>query len=126
MSKWKFYNPNPSKNRVGDCTVRAISKAMGQDWEQTYAGLSAYGYMMRDMPSANNVWGKYLKRNGFCRYVVDDKDQECYTVQDFCADYPKGTYILAIDGHVVCVVDGYYYDSWDSGEEEPIYYWTKG
>ena len=22
--------------------------------------------------------------------------------------------------------DGYYYDTWDSGQEEPVYYWTKG
>lgn len=126
MSRWRMYNPNPSNNRVGDCTVRAISKAMGQSWEQTYAGLTAYGFMMRDMPSANNVWGKYLKKNGFCRYLVNDNGEDYYTVNDFCRDNPKGTYILAIDGHVVCVVDGYYYDSWDSGNEEPIYYWMKG
>lgn len=25
-----FYNPNPTGKRVGDCTVRAISKALGQ------------------------------------------------------------------------------------------------
>ena len=125
MSRWKMYNPNPARNRVGDCTVRAISKAMGQDWEQTYAGLSAYGYMIKDMPSANIVWGKYLKKNGFCRYLIDDKGQDYYTVRDFCEDHPEGTFILAIDGHVVCVSNGYYYDSWDSGNEEPIYYWVK-
>lgn len=125
MSRWKMYNPNPAKNLVGDCTVRAISKAMGQDWEQTYAGLTAYGYMLKDMPSANNVWGKYLKKNGFSRYIVNDNGQDYYTVHDFCEDNPKGTFILAIEGHVVCVVDGYYYDAWNSGNEEPIYYWVK-
>ena len=39
---WKQYNPNPKLNRVGDCTVRAICKATGQDWNQIYAALSAY------------------------------------------------------------------------------------
>lgn len=126
MSRWKQYNPNPRKNRVGDCTVRAISKATDQGWEQTFAALTAYGFMMCDMPSSNNVWGRYLKKCGFCRYLVDDHGKEFYTVEDFCNDNPAGTYILAIDGHVVCVQDGYYYDSWDSGQEEPIYYWTKG
>lgn len=57
--------------------------------------------------------------------MVDDKDMDLYTVNDFCIDHPNGTYILAIDGHVVCVTDGYYYDSWDSGDEIPIYYWIK-
>lgn len=125
MSRYIQYNPNPSRNRVGDCTVRAITKAMNSTWEQIYAGLTAYGFMYRDMPSANSVWGKYLRQNGFKRYLVDDMDKDLYTVEDFCIDHPDGTYILAIEGHVVCVQDGHYYDSWDSGEEIPIYYWTK-
>lgn len=77
------------------------------------------------MPSANAVWGKYLYAQGFRRHLIDD-DKFDYTVEDFCRDHPEGTYILAIDGHVVCAVDGFYYDSWDSGQEIPIYYWTRG
>lgn len=125
MSRYIPYNPNPAKNRVGDCTVRAISKALNQDWERTYAGLTAYGFMLCDMPSANHVWGAYLRRNGFKRYIVDDKGQDIYTVEDFCRDNPKGVFVLAITRHVVCVIDGMYYDTWDSGQEIPVYYWTK-
>lgn len=110
---------------MGDCTVRAISKALDQDWETTYTGLSIYGYMRCDMPTANHVWGAYLRSKGLKRYLVDDHNKSIYTVSDFCEDHPAGTYILAIDGHVVCVVDGDYYDTWDCGEEIPIYYWTK-
>ena len=126
MSNWQSYNPNPKSNRVGDCTVRAISKALEQDWETTYAGLSTYGFGLCDMPNANHVWGAYLKSKGFKRYVIPDDLPSNYTVEDFCRDNPQGTYILAIDGHVVCVVDGEYYDTWDSGGEMPVYYWTKG
>ena len=125
MKRWKVYNPNPIKNRVGDCTVRAISKALGQDWETTYAGLTAYGFIRGDMPNANHVWGAYLKSKGFKQYVIET-EKDIYTVEDFCNDYPYGIFILAIDGHVVCVEDGYYYDTWDSGAEIPIYYWRKG
>lgn len=126
MSKWETYNPNPSKNRVGDCVVRAISKALRQDWETTYAGLTVYGFMLHDMPNANWIWGAYLEDEGFKQRVIDKHGKRIYTVEDFCNDHPKGTFILAIDSHVVCVVDGKYYDSWDSGKEIPIYYWTKG
>lgn len=126
MDRFSYYNPNPKGSRVGDCTIRAISKATGKEWEAVYAGLSAYGYMLADMPSANHVWGAYLKREGFKRYFVDDHGRDIYTVEDFCKDHPTGSYILAIEGHVVCVVDGRYYDSWDSGNEIPIFYWTRG
>lgn len=125
MSNWIPYNPNPIRNRVGDCTVRAITKATGEDWDTIYTHLCFYGFICKDMSLANDVWGKYLRKQGFKRYLVDDKDQDYYTVNDFCQDNPTGTYILAIDGHVVCVVDGKYYDTWDSGGEIPIYYWTK-
>lgn len=126
MSNWISYNPNPIRNRVGDCTVRAITKATGEDWDTIYTHLCFYGFICKDMSFANDVWGKYLRKRGFKRYLVYDKDQDYYTVNDFCKDHPIGTYILAIDGHVVCVVDGKYYDTWDSGGEIPIYYWMKG
>lgn len=125
MSLHKFYNPNPSRNRVGDCAVRAICKATGKEWDSVYAALTAYGYISKDMPSANHVWGRYLRDIGFHRRLIDE-NLDNYTVEDFCRDYPEGTYILALDGHVVCAVDGFYYDSWDSGQEIPVFYWTRG
>lgn len=120
-SRYRHYNPNPSKSRVGDCTVRAICKATGKTWKQVYAALCAHGFMRCDMPSANHVWGAYLRSQGFHKHPIDD-----YTVEEFCAEHPTGTYILAIDGHVVCAVDGFYHDSWDSGQEIPMYYWARG
>lgn len=41
------------------------------------------------------------------------------------ASASAGTYILALSGHVVTVVDGDWYDTWDSGGEIPIYYWVR-
>lgn len=119
------YNANPQGKRVGDCTVRAISKALGQDWEQTYMEIAFKGFMLCDMPSANHVWGAYLKDKGFTRNVTPNECPDCYTVSDFCADHPRGTYILALTGHVVCVCNGCYYDTWDSGDETPLYYWER-
>ena len=53
------HNENPDGRNVGDCTIRAIAKALAQSWEETYVGVAIQGYMMRDMPSANHVWGAY-------------------------------------------------------------------
>ena len=123
--RYEFYNPNPSKKLVGDCTVRAISKVLDQTWEQTYNGLCLRGFEMKDMPSANAVWGSYLRSRGFQRYAIPGNCPDCYSIRDFCIEYPQGTYILATGTHVVAVQDGTYYDSWDSGNEVPIFYWRK-
>lgn len=88
--------------------------------------IALQGYMMKDMPSSNHVWGTYLREHGFVQRIIPDTCSECYTVRDFCSDYPTGTYMLAIGSHVVAVQDGNYFDTWDSGDELPIYYWQKG
>lgn len=116
-------NPNPNGSYVGDCVIRSISIATGQDWEHVYVGLAIQGFMLSDMPSSNHVWGSYLRNLGFKRYAIPNTCPDCYTVKDFCLDNPKGTFILATGSHVVAAIDGNYYDTWDSGEEVPIYFW---
>lgn len=119
------FNPNPRRNSVGDCVIRAISKVTNQDWDTTYLGVALQGYIVKDMPSSNNVWGGYLYSKGFNRYVTPNTCPDCYTIKDFCDDNPRGTFLLATGTHVVAVIDGNYYDTWDSGDEVPIYYWRK-
>ena len=118
---YEYFNPNPQGSTVGDCVVRALSKALGIDWDSCYCELVAYGYSVKDMPSANRVWGKMLSDKGFNRSICPF---DC-TVAEFAEYNQKGVYILAIQGHVVCVVDGIYYDSWNSGKEIPLYFWHK-
>lgn len=122
---YKFHNPNPQRKHVGDCTVRAVSKALEKSWEETFAALCLQGFLMCDMPSANHVWGAYLRGQGFRRHIMPDNCPDCYTLSDFAGEHPDGTYILALSGHVVCMKDGNWYDTWDSGMEVPLYYWSK-
>jgi hypothetical protein len=77
------------------------------------------------MPHANVVWGEYLYKQGFRKGAIPDTCPNCYTVRAFCADNPIGTFLLATGSHVIAVIDGNYYDTWDSGNEVPIYYWRK-
>lgn len=118
-------NPNPSENLTGDCVIRAISITTGKDWETVFLELMVQGFMMHDMPSSNEVWAEYLWENGFERRVIPNTCPKCYRVKDFVVDYPKGSYILATGTHVIAVKDGNYFDTWDSGNEIPIYYWKK-
>lgn len=122
---WIKFNPNPDASRVGDCSVRAVACALDQDWYKTYLDMAVYGIMKCDMPSANAVWGAYLKDKGFKRHIVPDQCPECYSVDEFAADHPQGVYVLGLNGHVVTVKDGNYFDTWDSGNEIPVYYWRR-
>ena len=125
MGNYIHVNLNPKHKRVGDCVVRAISEALGQSWHETYIGICVQGALDGDMPDGNKVWGHYLTRKGFIRKKIPDSYPPDYDVEDFAMDNPRGTYILAIDGHVVCIKDGKIYDSWYSGEEHPAYVWHK-
>lgn len=120
-----YYNPNPLGLSVGDCTIRAISCALTISWEQTYDLLAQLGFDMGDMPSSNRVWAELLKINGFKKYQLPDTCPACYTIKDFCYDHPVGIYVIGTGEHVVCIKNGNYFDSWDSGNEIPIYYFQR-
>ena len=123
--RYIYYNPNPRSAIVGDCAIRAVAKATGQTWDDAYIALMDYGFRMKNLPNADSVWGAYLKDSGFTRSVIPNTCPACYTVRDFCIDHPRGTYVLGTGSHVVTVIDGNYYDSWDSGDEIPIIYWRQ-
>ena len=69
MAEFVSYNANPDGNRVGDCTIRAISAFLGKSWEETYIGIALTGFIMRDMPSADSVWGSYLRQISLIRVL---------------------------------------------------------
>jgi hypothetical protein len=123
---FKYYNPHPSQRRIGDCVIRAISKVLDWEWNDTYTALCLQGYVMSDLPSSNQIWGAFLRKQGFIRQVIPNECPDCYTVEDFCKDHPTGIYVLGTGSHPVAVVDGFYYDAWESGREQPIYYYEKG
>ena len=120
-----YYNANPMEKSVGDCTVRAISTVLNKSWDEVFIGLAVFDYLNKDMPSGNKVWHEYLEANGYTKYSIPDDYPNCYTVLDFSKDYPVGSFILGTGEHVIAVIDGNYYDTWDSGDEIPAFYWKK-
>lgn len=122
---WIPYNPNPTGRFVGDCAVRAVSKALNTDWEEAYWMIVSNGYNMGDMPSSDSVWGAVLRQHGFYKTAIPNTCPNCYTVEDFCYDHPNGVYVLGFGGHVATVVNGDLYDSWNSSKEIPVYMWYR-
>lgn len=120
------YNPNPAEHDTGDCVIRAICKALGMEWENVYMALTLKGLQMSMWGDTNAVWEAYLREKGYLRKAIPNTCPDCYSIADFAADNPKGTFIVATGSHVVCVKDGDYHDSWDSGALVPSYFFYKG
>lgn len=121
-----YYNPNPTgRDSVGDCSVRAIAKALDISWEDAYAKLCVNAFRMGDMPSSNSVISSVLRMNGFYRENLPCFANDCYTVSDFAYHNPVGVYVVGTGNHVVCVESGNWFDSWNSKDETVQYFWTK-
>lgn len=131
MSVLRKINLNPLGKRTGDCVVRACALATGQSWDQTFTELCDTGFIRKEMPSWNPTWWAYLKRKGFRRRIIPDTCPDCYTVEDFAMDHPRGSYVLYIpessagSGHAVAVVNGRVCDTWDSTREIPLAYFER-
>ena len=120
-----YYNANPAGRLVGDCVIRALTVVFNDSWRRIYADLTMMGYFSYDMPNANAVMAEYLLLNGFSYRDIPDTCPECYSIRDFAADHPFGTYVVCTGSHVVAVINGNYYDTSDSGREVPIYYFKE-
>lgn len=120
-----YYNPNPHRKDTIDCTVRAIARLFDTDWDTAYLRLTIQGYSDKSPFIDDKVWGQYLRNNGFKVRPIPDTCPNCYTVRDFANDHPYGRYLLKTYDHVVAVVDGDYYDTVDTGDDVPIYYYER-
>lgn len=79
-------------------------------------------FEMADMPSSNEVWGRFLNLYGYIQVPVFSY----YTINDFCEDHPHGKYVICTGEHAVAIIDGYYYDTIDTGNKNVIFYYEKG
>lgn len=120
---WVKTNPNPEKKEVGDCVIRALAIALDMTWTEVYDDLYLLGREWHDMMSSNEVWGLYLYRHGFEPFMLPKTCPQCLTVKEFCKKYPHGTYIIGTGDHAVAVINGDYFDSWDSGNSVASYFW---
>lgn len=120
---WIRCNPNPKGKEVPDCVVRAIAIALDMKWYDVYDDLCSIGRDECNMPSADSVWGKYLYLQGFEPFLLSSACSRCITIAEFCRYYPLGVYIIGTGSHAVAVIDGNYYDNWNSGMETPTFFW---
>lgn len=122
---WKVYQPNPMKINTGDCVIRAISAATGWNWYETYDELCERGREAADLPNADRVWWSLLYDLGFQKRDVPTACPNCITVRKFAKENPHGIYIVGPKEHAVAIIDGNWYDSWNSGDNVVTYYFRR-
>lgn len=133
FSAYKYYNANTRNNDVGDCVKRAISLALGRDYDQVGAELNkmkrALGATAFNTP---NVYGRYLKQFNIVPQPLHPTAENSVTETEFAEAHPSGTYILEVgrpklrsgpykyylpSNHLVTIIDGDIYDSWNSSDD---------
>ena len=119
--RWKEYNPNPKERNIGDCTLRSYCAAFGISWDKAFDIASRVAKENSSM--IQYVADKVLTEEFNC--VIDEKynkktvkGKDRITVNEFAMSHPYGTYILHVRQHQVTVIDGVYWDSWDSGDKK--------
>ena len=119
--RWKEYNPNPKERNIGDCTIRSYCAAFGISWDKAFDIASIVAKEESSM--IQYVADKVLTEKFNC--VVDEKynkktvkGKDRITVNEFAMSHPYGTYILHVPKHQVTVINGIYWDSWDSGQKK--------
>ena len=129
--RFVYYQPNKKdiKDKVGDCQVRALSKALGLTWVEAFDITIP---ICRELQTYTIFDGEHgmtveaMDRLGFDYDGVSNKrGSKRPTVDSFARDHKQGTYIVKVAHHVVAVVDGKYYDTWDSGDRSLYGYYTK-
>lgn len=130
IEKLVKYNANSKDNDTGDCVKRSLSLAYNIDYDQVKRELNK---IRRDIgaPYWNipKVFEKFMSDHGMIS--KDTISSDCKdTVNDFCDSHPSGTYIIMCTGnrrnstHLVTVIDGDIYDSWDSGDRRLLRVYT--
>ena len=124
-----YYNANPKNRITGDCTFRAFTLAMEEDYNSIVMEMAQLmcetGYALDDKKGIE----RYMKEKGWIKHPQPKKsDGTKYTGKEFCRLIAKKNkrYVCMIGGHhIVAVVDGKVNDIWDSTSGCIGNYWTK-
>ncbi len=110
---FQYYNANPYSRRVNDCTIRAISLATNKSWNDTYEELSDFARTQGVMFDNAIYIDKYLDSN--FRKIYGRKDKRQLTVEDFVELHPQGIFLITMNNHITCCIDGVIYDTFYPG-----------
>ena len=121
---WIRCNPNPKGNIVPDCVIRAVSIALHLSWYEVFDKLSSLARAECSVTCDDKLWGRFLYNMGFIPFTIPANYTRCISVNEFCKLFPNGRYVIGTGNHAVAIINGDYYDSWDSGYVCCSFFWT--
>lgn len=128
---FRFFNANPKGRLTGDCKYRAICTALEIPYNQVVMEMAELqcetGY------AADTLIDRYLKSKGWVKKSQPRKyDNTRYTGEEFCKQVQMNRHLYdpAIianigTGHIVAIMYGKVYDTWDSTDGCIGNYWER-
>lgn len=108
---FEHYNPHPQDKNVGDCVKRALTKVFELDYMKIQRELNRYKVTTgAKVFNENRNWMPFIEDKGAKRVSGFHRTR----VWDFARQHPKGKFLVRVAKHVIAVVDGIIYDTWDS------------
>ena len=107
---WKFLNLQPLGKLEEDCVTRAISLATGQDYETIQEQL----FLISQLFECEKLCVCCYKH--LLDYVYNFERIEAVqgmTIAEFLESFDTGIFIIRVNGHLTCAIDGQIIDTWD-------------
>jgi hypothetical protein len=133
-STFHYYNANPKNKIASDCVIRALCTAMEEPYEKVYRELLEVSLKCGYVLNEKKCYERYLKEKGWVKHSQPrKKDNTKYTGKEWCEEVQTHRHwyspqmIASIGGHhIVAVMFGQVYDTWDSTNKCIGNYWERG
>ena len=113
-----YYNANPLKNNIADCTIRAISVATGKSWDYVYNNLSEEAQKRGLMIDDKRFIIDYLDSK-YNRIFFNNR-----TVGELSRMYDDNVILITMIGHIVCSRYGIVIDTQDCRKRQAEFAWV--
>ena len=133
--RYEYYNPSPKKRvkadgtpmkwHKGDCTTRALSKALDLSWHETFKLQCEEAAKQCDNTTAKSVTKAILLANGFQQGIIDQdwvRRHHCRPTVKQAVDQAyrllgNRKFVINCTHHLVAAEGDTLYDTWNSGDE---------
>jgi hypothetical protein len=102
-----------------DCTVRALSLALGMQYDEAYDLLAEAGRRC----SSKFDFSAWIERQSFAKKIAFPavKGQPRMNPVEFARQFPKGLFIVKVSKHILLFRDGVAFDDYKVGDGRCIY-----